>query len=105
MLAVALAKMTSSLQTSLITVASRVPQKGGTMALYVLTYDERASHQHDYGRLYELLDLWKAAHLQNSVWLVDRSGTAAQVRDAMKTHMHTDDSVLRRHAERMAVMV
>jgi hypothetical protein len=59
----------------------------------VLTYDERASHQHDYGRLYELLDLWKTAHLQNSVWLVDRSGTAAQVRDAMKTHMHTDDTI------------
>lgn len=62
------------------------------MALYVLTYDVREKN-HDYTKLYEPLESWKAAHLQNSVWLVDRSSTAAQLRDAMKTHMHSDDTI------------
>lgn len=62
------------------------------MTLYVLTYDQRATH-HDYSNLYQLLNSWRAAHLQNSVWLADMNGTAATVRDAMKTHMHPDDTI------------
>lgn len=62
------------------------------MTLYVLTYDVRATN-HDYTRLYALLNSWKAAHLQDSVWLADMTGAAAAVRNAMRTHMHPDDTV------------
>ena len=62
------------------------------MALWVLTYDQRATH-HDYSRLYELLNSWKAAHLQNSVWLADLNGNATNIRDTMRSHMHQDDTV------------
>jgi CRISPR/Cas system-associated endoribonuclease Cas2 len=62
------------------------------MTLFVLTYDVRATH-HDYTNLYNLLASWRAAHLQNSVWLADMNGNAAAVRDAMKAHMHLDDTV------------
>jgi CRISPR/Cas system-associated endoribonuclease Cas2 len=63
------------------------------MALFVLTYDVRATH-HDYTNLYALLNSWRAAHLQNSVWLADMAtGTAEAVREAMRAHMHTDDTV------------
>ena len=61
-------------------------------ALFVLTYEQRATH-HDYANLYQLLNSWHAAHLQNSVWLADMNGTAAAIRDAMKAHMHPDDTV------------
>jgi hypothetical protein len=46
-----------------------------------------------FGR-YELLNSWRAAHLQNSVWLADMaSGTAQTMLTAMREHMHSDDTV------------
>ena len=62
------------------------------MTAFVLTYDVRASN-HDYTRLYALLTGWNAAHLQNSVWLADLKGPASAIRDLMRTHMHTDDTL------------
>jgi hypothetical protein len=62
------------------------------MTLFVLTYDVRATN-HDYTNLYSLLNSWRAAHLQNSVWLADMNGTAEAIRDAMRTHMHRDDTI------------
>jgi CRISPR/Cas system-associated endoribonuclease Cas2 len=63
------------------------------MALFVLTYDQRATH-HNYSNLYALLNSWGAAHLQNSVWLADMaSGTAQTILEAMRAHMHTDDTI------------
>ena len=64
------------------------------MPLFVVTYDVRAKN-HDYNALYALLNSWSAAHLQDSVWLADMNGTAAQVRDAMMASMHKDDTTLR----------
>jgi CRISPR/Cas system-associated endoribonuclease Cas2 len=61
------------------------------MSLYVLTYDVRAKN-HDYTRLYDLLKSWDAAHLQDSVWLADLTGTPVAIRDAMMAHMHSDDT-------------
>lgn len=64
------------------------------MPLFVLTYDVRATHHHDYSNLYALLNSWRAAHLQNSVWLADMaSGTAQTIMEAMRAHMHTDDTI------------
>lgn len=62
------------------------------MALWVLTYDQRATH-HDYSNLYQLLNSWRAAHLQNSVWLADLNGNASAIRQSMVAHMHQDDTV------------
>jgi CRISPR/Cas system-associated endoribonuclease Cas2 len=62
------------------------------MTLYVITYDVRAKN-HEYQSLYDQLNEWGAAHLQNSVWLADMNGTAAAVRDALQRHMHPDDTV------------
>jgi hypothetical protein len=61
------------------------------VTLFVLTYDVRATH-HDYSSLYALLNSWRAAHLQDSVWLADLNGGAEAIRDAMIAHMHTDDT-------------
>jgi hypothetical protein len=48
---------------------------------------------HDYQSLYDQLKDWSAAHLQNSVWLADLNGTAGAVRDVLKDHMHSDDTI------------
>jgi hypothetical protein len=61
------------------------------MSNFVVTYDVRATN-HDYTRLYDLLNLWGAAHLQGSVWLLDRNDTSANIRDAMMAHMHPNDT-------------
>jgi CRISPR/Cas system-associated endoribonuclease Cas2 len=62
------------------------------MTLYVITYDVRAKNP-EYQSLYDQLNEWGAAHLQDSVWLADLNGTAAQVRDALSAHMHPDDTI------------
>ena len=62
------------------------------MAHFVLTYDVRTTH-HDYTSLYAQLEAWRAAHLQNSVWLADLNISAATIRDTMLNHIHQDDTV------------
>lgn len=62
------------------------------MTAFILTYDVRSSH-HDYTRLYSLLNEWKAAHLQDSVWLADLIGTAPAILDTMRAHMHPSDTL------------
>lgn len=62
------------------------------MANYIICYDVRAKN-HDYRKLYSLLHDWRAAHLQNSVWLAQLRGPAEQIRDILRTHMHRDDTV------------
>jgi CRISPR/Cas system-associated endoribonuclease Cas2 len=62
------------------------------MTLFVLAYDVRATN-HQYQPLYDQLNAWSAAHLQDSVWLADLNRTAADVRNAMMAHMHTNDTV------------
>jgi len=62
------------------------------MPLYVITYDERAKTR-NYQPLYDQLNSWGAAHLQNSVWLANLKGPAATIRDLLRAHMHADDTV------------
>lgn len=62
------------------------------MSLYVITYDVRAKN-HDYASLYKTLNGWKAAHLQDSVWLAELQGPTSAIRDFLKAHMHTDDTI------------
>ena len=63
------------------------------MALFVISYDVRTLPGHNYQPLYDQLAAWKAAHLQNSVWLAELNGTASQVRDVLKDHLHSGDTV------------
>jgi hypothetical protein len=61
--------------------------------LFILTYDERASHGRNYQPLYDLLNGWGAVHLQDSVWLANLNAAKATiVRDAMMAKMHPDDT-------------
>ena len=62
------------------------------MAYFVLTYDVRAKN-HDYKPLYDLMNTWRAAHLQDSIWLAELNGTAKSIRETMRAHMHSDDTV------------
>lgn len=62
------------------------------MSYYIITYDQRIAHR-DYTPLYNQLNAWRAAHLQDSVWLADLSGGAAAIRDTLLGHMHKDDTV------------
>jgi CRISPR/Cas system-associated endoribonuclease Cas2 len=62
------------------------------MTLYVISYDVRSTN-HEYQPLYDQLNSWGAAHLQNSVWLADLTDTAGSVREILKAHMHKDDTV------------
>lgn len=59
---------------------------------YVITYDVRSSN-HDYSKLYAMLNSWKAAHLQNSVWLAELVGPAVTIRELIKSTLHKDDTV------------
>lgn len=61
------------------------------MALFVVTYDLHNSRT--YGPVIHALHDWKAVRLLESVWLVDRAGSAAAIRDALKPHIDHDDSI------------
>ena len=62
------------------------------MPNFLICYDVRAKN-HDYKTLYACLNQWKAAHLQNSVWLATLKGPASAVRDILEGHLHKDDTV------------
>lgn len=62
------------------------------MPNYLITYDVRATN-HSYQPLYDQLDAWGAAHLQNSVWLATLAGPAETIRDILRAHTHNDDTV------------
>lgn len=61
------------------------------MPHYLITYDLRRAR--NYQPLYDQLDTWKAVSLLESVWLVDRQGTASDVRDALGKHIDNDDGL------------
>jgi CRISPR/Cas system-associated endoribonuclease Cas2 len=63
------------------------------MAKYLISYDVRTRPGHSYQPLYDQLNAWSAAHLQNSVWLAELNGTASEVRALLLKHMHNDDTL------------
>ena len=62
------------------------------MPLFVIAYDMR-SKTHDYREVYDLLRVWGATRLKNSMWLLDHAVGARGIRDTMKAHLHDDDTV------------
>lgn len=62
------------------------------MTYYVISYDVRATN-HEYQPLYNQLNGWGAAHLQNSIWLANLRGPSQTVRDILRQHMHPNDTI------------
>jgi hypothetical protein len=61
------------------------------MPLYMMTYD--AHRVRNYQRLYELMDLWSAERLLESVWLAELIGPAEVILDFIRAALDSDDSV------------
>lgn len=59
--------------------------------LYLISYDAHKDRQYD--RLYELMDVWEARPLLDSVWLAQLVGPAEVVRDHIRAALDDDDSV------------
>jgi len=63
------------------------------MAIYVAAYDLHMPDR-DYEPLYKYLRTFSYAHCIDSVWLLETTWTAAQIRDGMLKHMHEKDTIL-----------
>lgn len=63
------------------------------MAVFVLSYDLRQPGR-NYEALYQALRRVDGVRVLESVWLIDVAQTAAQVRDAVKSHLDRNDGVL-----------
>jgi hypothetical protein len=63
------------------------------MAVYVATYDLHKPDR-DYEPLYVYLKQFAYAHCIGSVWLIETTLTAAQLRDGMLANMHEKDTIL-----------
>lgn len=61
------------------------------MPLYVLSYD--AHRERNYDKIYELMAVWNAERLHESLWLAQLRGPAEVVRDFMVEALDGDDSV------------
>jgi hypothetical protein len=61
------------------------------MALYLISYD--LHNRRVYTDLYDLMALWKAKRLLESVWLAKLIGPAETVRDFVRGTLDGDDSV------------
>ncbi len=59
------------------------------MAVFLISYDLRKP-DFDYQPLYDLLNSWKAKHVQDSVWGLNTQWSAEKVFDALWAHMHND---------------
>ena len=59
------------------------------MAVFLISYDLRKP-DYDYQPLYDALDAIKAKHVQDSVWGVRTSSSAAEVFDYLWQHMHNE---------------
>jgi hypothetical protein len=63
------------------------------MAVYMLSYDLRQPGR-NYRDLYDELRRLDGVRVLESVWLVDVTQTAMQVRDAVETYLDRNDGVL-----------
>lgn len=61
------------------------------MAKYLITYDNHAPR--DYSGVYDLMQLWNAERLTESLWLVELLGPAPVIRDLVKGSMQWNDTV------------
>lgn len=61
------------------------------MPLYAMSYD--AHYDRDYTEIYNLMAVWNAARLHESLWLAKLRGPAEVILDFMVTALDGDDSV------------
>ena len=59
------------------------------MAVFIISYDLRKP-DFDYKPLYAALEKVKAKHIQDSVWGIDTTSSAAVVFDYLWQHMHNE---------------
>lgn len=62
------------------------------MAHFMTSYD--LHNQRTYEPVWDKLESWGAVRILESMWLVTLNNTAAQVRDALKAVVDTDDSIV-----------
>ena len=63
------------------------------MAVYVVSYDLRRPGR-DYSRLYARLDDWKAVRGLESLWFIESSSTAVQIRDDLRGYIDGTDGLI-----------
>jgi CRISPR-associated endonuclease Cas2 len=63
------------------------------MANFVICLEIRETSR-DYSRLRQMLTKMAAAQVQNSVWFASINGRAEQLRDALRTVVHSGDSII-----------
>jgi CRISPR/Cas system-associated endoribonuclease Cas2 len=62
------------------------------MALFVVCYDLIKTT--DYSNLIDALENMDSVHTQESVWYVSRLGSARNLLDTLKPHIHEDDRLM-----------
>lgn len=62
------------------------------MTLFVVGYD--LCHSKDYDAIIGALEKLDSCHTQESVWYVSRSGSAKDLRDHLKVHIHEKDMLM-----------
>ena len=63
------------------------------MAVYIVTYDLKKPGK-DYDELIKAIKAYGSyCHCQGSVWFIDFSWTAAQIRDDLKKHIDSNDEL------------
>lgn len=60
------------------------------MAVYVVSYDLRVPGR-NYQTLWARLGEWKAQRALESLWLIDTSATAVQIRDDLRLYVDAND--------------
>jgi CRISPR/Cas system-associated endoribonuclease Cas2 len=59
------------------------------MPFYIVSYDLRKP-DFDYQDLYDALEQWRATRVQDSVWVLCSSATAAGIFDSLWLNMHNE---------------
>lgn len=62
------------------------------MSLYMISYDQHRDK--DYTPIWNQLRQWGAKRILESVWFAELNGTAAAVRDTLKTASRNEDSLI-----------
>jgi len=61
------------------------------MTSFLITYDNKPPR--NYTALYQLMAAWNAVRLADSVWLANLNGSAAQIRDIVRSQLQADDVI------------
>lgn len=63
------------------------------MSVFIVSYDLKSPGK-DYSNLYDAIRRYTSCRILDSVWLVDSSESAAQIRDYLKGYIDSNDELL-----------